>query len=151
MPGKINPVIPDVVNEVAFQVIGADVTIAMASEAGQLELNAMEPIIAYNLFFSIEILQKACNVFADRCVSGITANRKRCRQLAEQSIGLATALNPILGYETAARLAKKAYEEGKTIAEVTLEEKLLSKEQIEDVLRPENMMKPQYTHECKKA
>jgi aspartate ammonia-lyase len=146
MPGKVNPVIPDAVNEVAFQVIGADVTVSMAAEAGQLEINAMEPIIAYNLFFSISILRKACHVLADRCVAQITANRKRCRELVERSIGLATALNPILGYETAARIARKAFETGRTIAEVVLEEGLVSQEELSDILKPERMAQPNYFH-----
>ena len=101
MPGKVNPIIPEVVNQVAFEVIGNDLTVTMAAEAGQLELNAMEPVIAYNLFTSLDLLGRACRTLVQRCIRGITANREHCRQMVENSIGLVTALNPILGYEKA--------------------------------------------------
>ncbi len=97
MPGKVNPIIPEVVNQVAFEVIGNDLTVTMAAEAGQLELNAMEPVIAYNLFTSLDMLGRACRTLVERCIRGITANREHCRQMVEHSIGLVTALNPILG------------------------------------------------------
>lgn len=142
MPGKVNPVIPEVVNEIAFQVIGSDVTVTMAAEAGQLELNAMLPVIAYNLFLSINILDRGCIILTDRCVSGITANRENCLKMAMQSLGLATALNPVIGYEKAGEVAKKALETGRSIADVVLEEKLVSKEELEEILKPENMIHP---------
>ena len=149
MPGKVNPVIPDVVNEVAFQVIGSDVTITMAAEAGQLELNAMEPIIAYNLFQSIDILDRACQgLLADRCISGITANKERCREMAVQSLGLSTALTPIFGYDKASQLANKAYASGKSIAETVFEEGLLSREELEQVLSLEKWCSPRRTRAC---
>ena len=142
MPGKVNPVIPEVVNEIAFQVIGSDVTVTMAAEAGQLELNAMLPVIAYNLFLSINILDKGCIILTDRCVSGITANRENCLKMAMQSLGLATALNPVIGYEKAGEVAKKALETGRSIADVVLEQKLVSREELEEILKPENMIRP---------
>jgi aspartate ammonia-lyase len=148
MPGKVNPVIPDVVNEVAFQVIGSDVAVTMAAEAGQLELNAMEPIIAYNLFQSIDILERACRVLADRCISGITANRERCRQMAVQSLSLSTALTPIFGYDKASQLAKKAYDNGKSIAETVFDEGLLGREELEQVLSLERMVTPKQNKDC---
>jgi len=142
MPGKVNPVIPEVVNEIAFQVIGSDVTVTMAAESGQLELNAMLPVIAYNLFLSINILDRGCIILTDRCVSGITANRENCLKMAMQSLGLATALNPVIGYEKAGEVAKKALETGRSIADVVLEEKLVSREELEEILKPENMIRP---------
>ena len=142
MPGKVNPVIPEVVNQVAYQVIGSDVTVTLAAEAGQLELNVMEPIIAYNLFQSIDMLGRACRVLAEKCVQGITANREHCRALVERSIGLATALNPVLGYEKASDVAKEALETGKSVYEVVLARGLLTKDEMENLLRPENMTSP---------
>ncbi len=108
MPGKVNPVIPEVVNQVAFNIIGNDVTITMAAEAGQLELNAFEPIVFYCLFQSIDTLAFAVSTFVDNCVIGITANEARCRELVENSVGIITALCPHVGYETSADLAKEA-------------------------------------------
>ncbi|NDV19605.1 aspartate ammonia-lyase [Pseudodesulfovibrio sp. JC047] len=144
MPGKVNPVIPEVVNQVAFAVVGKDVTISMASEAGQLELNVMEPVIGYSLFQSMNMLQRACHTLADKCVSGITANRERCHDLVAQSIGLVTALNPIIGYERSAEIAKEAMKTGRSVYEIVLEKGYLSQEEITDILKPENMVKPRY-------
>ena len=107
MPGKVNPVIPEVVNQVAFNVIGNDMTITLAAEAGQLELNAFEPIIFYNLFQSIDTLGFATETFVDNCIIGITANEDRCRELVENSVGIVTTLAPVIGYQRAADLAKK--------------------------------------------
>jgi aspartate ammonia-lyase len=142
MPGKVNPIIPEVVNQVAFEVIGNDLTVTVAAEAGQLELNAMEPIIAYNLFTSSDMLGRACRTLVKRCVKGITANREHCRQLVEHSIGLVTALNPILGYEKATQIAEEALQTGKSVVEVVLEKGYLSHEQLEQVLSPQNMIRP---------
>ncbi len=142
MPGKVNPVIPEVVNQVAFKVIGNDLTVTMAAEAGQLELNVMEPIIVHSLFESIDLLSNGMNTLRDRCVSGITANEEVCRKLVYNSIGLVTALNPYLGYETSTELAKTALKTGKGIYELVLEKKLMSKEELDNVLLPENMIKP---------
>jgi aspartate ammonia-lyase len=142
MPGKVNPVIPEVVNQVAFQVIGNDLTVTMAAEAGQLQLNVMEPVIAFNIFQSLKILTQAINTLTHRCIKGITANRDRCRQLVEHSIGLVTALNPYIGYENSTRIAKKALETNRSVAELVLEEGLLTREQLEDILKPERMTSP---------
>lgn len=142
MPGKVNPVIPEVVNQVAFKVVGADITVTMAAEAGQLELNAMEPVIAHSLFESINILGNACTTLADRCIIGITANRDRCRQYVTESIGLITAVCPYLGYETATEVAADALRTGKTVYDLVLERKLLSREELDNILSPENMIAP---------
>ncbi len=144
MPGKVNPVIPEVVNQVAFQVIGADVTITLAAENGQLELNVFEPVIGYNLFQSIDMLQRACRVLAEKCVDGITANRDRCRKLVENSIGLVTALNPLIGYENSSAIAKEALETNRSVYDLVLEKGLLTKEKLDEVLSPESMMRPRY-------
>ncbi|MDC0336409.1 aspartate ammonia-lyase [Pseudodesulfovibrio sp.] len=146
MPGKVNPVIPEVMNQVAFAVIGNDVTVSMASEAGQLELNVMEPIIGYSLFQSLTMLKRACYTLADKCVSGITANRERCRELVENSIGLVTALNPYIGYEKSAEIAKEAMKTGGSVYQIVMEKGYLSKEELDDILKPENMVKPRYVN-----
>jgi aspartate ammonia-lyase len=142
MPGKVNPVIPEVVNQICFQVIGNDVTITMAAEAGQLELNVMEPVIFFNLMRNIEILTNGCRTLSRKCVNGITANRDVCRQYVERSIGLVTALTPIIGYERSSDIAKEALETGRGIAELALEKGFLTSEQLEEALKPERMMKP---------
>lgn len=142
MPGKVNPVIPEVVNQIAYKVIGNDLTVTLAAEAGQLQLNVFEPVIAQSIFESIEMLRNGIVTFNHRCVKGITANEKKCREYVENSIGLVTALNPYLGYEISTQLAKEALETGKSPYELVLEKKLLSKEQLEEILKPENMIKP---------
>ena len=142
MPGKVNPVIPEVVNQVAFRVIGNDLTVTIASEAGQLELNVMEPIIVHCLFESIEMLINAMNTLREKCIAGITANEEVCRRMVFNSIGLATALNPYLGYETSSMLAKEALKTGKGIYDLVLEHKLMSEEELHKVLQPENMVHP---------
>jgi aspartate ammonia-lyase len=142
MPGKVNPIIPEVVNQVAFEVIGNDLTVTMAAEAGQLELNAFEPVIAYNLFTSIDMLGRACRTLALRCIQGITANREHCRQMVENSIGLVTALNPVIGYEKSAEIAKEALASGRSVSEIVLEKGYLSREDLERLLSPENMTRP---------
>jgi len=146
MPGKVNPIIPEVVNQVAFQVIGNDVAVTMAAEAGQLELNVMEPLIAYNLFSSIDMLGRACYTLGERCVCGITANREVCRRNVENSIGLVTALNPLLGYEKSSEIAKEALETGGSVYEIVLQKGYLSQDELEDLLKPENMTRPRYLH-----
>ena len=143
MPGKVNPVIAEAVNQVAFEVIGNDVTISFAAEAGQLELNAFEPVIAHSLFKSINHLREACTVLARRCVSGITANRERMRYYMEYSISIVTALNPWIGYEQATALAKEALETGKRVYDLVLEKGLLSKTQLDAILQPETLTRPQ--------
>jgi aspartate ammonia-lyase len=142
MPGKVNPVIPEVVNQVAFEVIGNDVTVSFAAEAGQMQLNAFEPIIAHSLFKSLAHLRHACVTLAERCVNGITANREHLRRMLENSIGIVTALNPFIGYERASALAKEAHETGKGVYELVLAKGWLSREQLDDILRPENLTQP---------
>lgn len=137
MPGKVNPVIPEVVNQVAFSVIGNDITITMAAEAGQLQLNAFEPVIVRSLSDSIAHLDAACRILAERCVDGITANPGIMALRLEQSLGLATALNPLIGYYAATQVAREALETGRTIVEVVLERGHLTAEQLEKALRPE--------------
>ena len=140
MPGKVNPVIPEVVNQIAFKVIGNDLTVTMAAEAGQLELNVMEPIIAQSIFESIEMLKNGMVTLTHRCIKGITANEKRMRDMVRNSIGIVTALNPVLGYETCSELAKEALESDRGVYELVLEKKLLSKDELEDLLAPEKMI-----------
>ncbi|MDR2519231.1 MAG: aspartate ammonia-lyase [Spirochaetaceae bacterium] len=142
MPGKVNPVIPEVVNQVCFQVIGSDVTVTLACEAGQLQLNVFEPVIAFNLFNSINMMRNAFKTLARSCVDGITANRERCRDLVLSSIGLVTALNPYIGYENATAVAKEALESGASVYDIVLHKKLLDKAQLEEIIKPENMVKP---------
>ena len=142
MPGKVNPVIPEVVNQIAFQVIGNDVTVSFAAEAGQLQLNAFEPIIAHNLFNSMILLRQGCRTLAERCVRGITANRDRLADIVSHSIGIVTALNPYIGYENASKVAKEAYATGRGVAEIVLAKGLLTREQLADILRPENLTHP---------
>ncbi len=149
MPGKVNPVIPEVVNQIAFKVIGNDLTISMAAEAGQLELNVMEPIIVQSLFESIEMLINGISTLRLRCIQGITANKERCRKLVENSIGLVTALNPVLGYETCSALAKEALEKDKGVYELVIEKKLLTKTELDEILKPENMIMPHQMQEKK--
>lgn len=142
MPGKVNPVIPEVVNQIAFKVIGNDLTVTLAAEAGQLELNVMEPVIAQSIFESIEMLKNGMATLKYRCIEGITANEDRCLQLVQRSIGLVTALNPVLGYETCTMLAKEALDTGRGVYELVLEKNLLSKEALDELLAPERMLAP---------
>jgi len=142
MPGKVNPVIPEVVNQIAFRVIGNDLTVTMAAEAGQLELNVMEPIIVYSIHESIELLKNGMRTLKDECVVGITANVEHCRNLVHNSIGLVTALNPYIGYENSTAVAKEALETGKSVYSLVLEKGLLSQDELDNILRPENMIQP---------
>lgn len=142
MPGKVNPVIPEVVNQIAFKVIGNDLTVTLAAEAGQLELNVMEPIIVQSLLESIAILSNGITTLKYKCVDGITANAERCRSLVLNSIGLITALNPVLGYETSTLVAKEALETNRGVYELVLEKNLLSKDELDKLLAPENMVGP---------
>jgi aspartate ammonia-lyase len=143
MPGKVNPVIPEVVNQIAFEVIGNDITVSFAAEAGQLQLNAFEPVIAHSLFKSIKHLRHGCLTLEERCVRGITANREALRASVERSIGIVTALNPYIGYANATAVAQEAHVSGKNVYEVVLEKGLLSKEKLDEVLRPEVLTRPQ--------
>ena len=143
MPGKVNPVIPEVVNQIAYEVIGNDVTVTFAAEAGQLQLNAFEPIIAHSLFKSIQHLHNGCLTLAERCVNGITANRERLRASVQESIGIVTALNPYIGYKNATAVAAQAHASGRSVYEVVLEMQLLSREQLDAILKPEELTRPQ--------
>lgn len=142
MPGKVNPVIPEVVNQVAFQVCGNDVTIAMAAEGGQLQLNAFEPVIAHCLFTSSSHLAAACRTLVRRCVLGITANRERLLESVTNSIGVITALAPYLGYAESARIAKDALRSGRSIPDLVVAERLLSSEQVAALLQPDMLIGP---------
>jgi aspartate ammonia-lyase len=142
MPGKVNPVIPEVVNQVAFEVFGNDMTVTFAAEGGQLQLNAFEPIIASALFRSFKHLTAACNTLAERCVKGITANPGRLRETMERSIALVTALNPYIGYKNSTAVAAEAHAQGSTIREVVLRRKLMTQAQLEEALRPEALIAP---------
>ncbi|GGW40290.1 aspartate ammonia-lyase [Gemmobacter lanyuensis] len=143
MPGKVNPVIPEVVNQVAFEVIGNDITITMAAEAGQLQLNAFEPVIAYSLFRSVSHLIAACQTLEINCIRGITANRDRLRESVENSIGLVTALNPYIGYAAATEVALEAHRTGRGVYELVLEKGLMTQARLDRVLRPEELTRPQ--------
>jgi len=142
MPGKVNPVIPEVVNQVCFEVIGGDVTVTFAAEAGQLQLNVFEPVIAYRLLNSMTILTRACEVLKTRCVDGITANVERMQHFVEHSIGIVTALVPILGYEKSSEIAKKALDSGRGVYELVLESGLMTRDQLDRALNPEAMTAP---------
>jgi aspartate ammonia-lyase len=142
MPGKVNPVIPEVVNQIAFEVIGNDITVSFAAEAGQLQLNAFEPIIAHSLFKSVSHLRNGCLTLAERCVNGITANEQRLRAMVENSIGIVTALNPYIGYANATAVAQEAHASGGSVYEIVLQKGLLSREELDRILRPEVLTQP---------
>jgi aspartate ammonia-lyase len=142
MPGKVNPVIPEVVNQIAFEVIGNDVTVSFAAEAGQLQLNAFEPIIAHSLFKSVNHLRAGCLTLAERCVKGITANREHLRRGVERSIGIVTALNPYIGYANATEIAQLALSTDQSVYDLVLAKKLLTREQLDQILRPEVLTQP---------
>ncbi len=142
MPGKVNPVIPEVVNQVAFQVIGNDLTITLAAEAGQLQLNVMEPIISFAIFESLDMLTAAVKTLSERCIRGVTANVERCREMVEGSIGLVTAIVPAVGYELASEVAKEALTTSRSVREILLERGVLSEEELDRLLSPEAMTLP---------
>lgn len=140
MPGKVNPVMPELVNQVAFNVIGNDLTITLAAEAGQLQLNVMEPVIANSLFEMLDMLKNAIGVFAEKCIDGIEANEEVTKSYVWNSIGIVTALNPILGYEKSSEIAKEALSTGKSVTELVLEKGWLSKEQLDELLSVDNLL-----------
>jgi aspartate ammonia-lyase len=142
MPGKVNPVMAEVVNQVAFQVIGNDNTICLASEAGQFELNVMEPVLVFNLLQSISVMTNAFKVFRTFCVEGLTPNVERMKAYVDGSVGVITAINPHVGYETAARIAREANLTGKPVRELILRDKVLTEEQLDAILDPFEMTKP---------
>jgi len=150
MPGKVNPVIPEVVNQIAFEVIGNDVTISFAAEAGQLQLNAFEPIIAHSLFKSVTHLRNGCLTLAERCVRGITANRERLRTLVDNSIGVVTALNPYIGYANATQIAQEALATGRSVTDLVLAQGLLSRERLAEILQPDVLTKPRPIQQTRK-
>ena len=142
MPGKVNPVIPEVVNQIAFEVIGNDMTVTMAAEAGQLQLNAFEPIIAHSLFKALQHLGAGCRTLGERCVKGIQANVERARRLLDESTALVTALTPILGYSQSSDIAREALATGARVYDLVLAKKLMTREQLDEVLRPEALTRP---------
>jgi aspartate ammonia-lyase len=144
MPGKVNPVIPEVVNQVCYLVIGNDVTVTFAAEAGQLQLNVMEPVLAYCLFQSIETLGRACTTLRELCIDGITANAERTREMVLNSVGIVTALNPMLGYEASAAIAKEAFETGGSVIDIVRAKGLLSDEKLDEIFSIENLMHPKF-------
>ncbi|MFN7251655.1 MAG: aspartate ammonia-lyase [Anaerobacillus sp.] len=142
MPGKVNPVMAEVINQISFQVIGNDHTISLASEAGQLELNVMEPVLVFNLLQSLSILQNGMKVFREFCIEGITANIERCREMVEHSVGIITAINPHVGYEVAARIAKEAIQTNRPVREICIEKGILSEEELNVILDANEMTAP---------
>ncbi|PTU28699.1 aspartate ammonia-lyase [Bacillus subtilis] len=142
MPGKVNPVMAELINQIAFQVIGNDNTICLASEAGQLELNVMEPVLVFNLLQSISIMNNGFRSFTDNCLKGIEANEKRLKQYVEKSAGVITAVNPHLGYEAAARIAREAIMTGQSVRDLCLQHDVLTEEELDIILNPYEMTKP---------
>ena len=142
MPGKVNPVIPEVMNQIAFEVFGNDITVTFAAEGGQLQLNAFEPIIASSLFRSFKHLTNGCTTLAERCIKGITANPEKLRETLDRSLALATALNPYIGYKNSTSVAAEAHALGTTIREVVLRRRLLTEAQLDEALRPEALIQP---------
>ena len=140
MPGKVNPVIPEVVNQVCFKVIGNDVTVSFAAEAGQLQLNVMEPVITSALFESLIWLKNAIETLTEECVLGITVNKERCLEMVKNSIGIVTALNPYIGYKTSTKVAKEALETNRSIYDIVLEQGLMTQEKLDEALDPKNML-----------
>lgn len=142
MPGKVNPVIPEVMNQISYKVIGNDLCVAMSSEEAQMELNAMEPVMAQCCFESAEILMNGFDTLRVNCVEGITANPEQCRKYIHDSFGVVTALNPVIGYKNSTKIAKEAMATGKSVYDLVLEHGILSKEDLDTILAPENMIKP---------
>jgi aspartate ammonia-lyase len=147
MPGKVNPSIPEMVNQVCYQVIGCDTTVCVAAEAGQLELNVMMPVMAWNVLHSSTILRNAMDVLRGRCIEGIQADAERCRELLERSTAVATALSPYLGYAKTAAIAKASVETGRTIRDLVLEEGLMEAGQLDKILSPGSMTQPGIVNE----
>lgn len=144
MPAKVNPVVPEVVNQVCFKVLGNDNTVSFAAEGGQLQLNVMEPVIAQSMFESLEILTNACVNLRDKCIEGITVNKEVCESHVFNSIGIVTYLNPIIGHHEGDIVGKICAETGKNVREVVLERGLLTEAELDDIFSVENLMKPQY-------
>lgn len=140
MPGKVNPVIPEVTNQVCFKVIGNDTTVSFAAEAGQLELNVMEPIITASLFESLTWMKNAIETLTEECVLGITVNKERCYEMVRNSIGIVTALNPIIGYKISTKVAKEAHATGRSVYDIVIEQGLMTKEELDEALDPKHML-----------
>ena len=140
MPGKVNPVIPEVTNQVCFKVIGNDFTVTMAAEAGQLQLNVMEPVIAESILESITWLNNAINTLREKCIVGITVNKEHCYSMVKNSIGIVTALNPYIGYKASTKVAKEALETGGSVYDIVLEKGLMTKEKLDEALDPSMML-----------
>lgn len=140
MPGKVNPVIPEVTNQVCFKVIGNDTTVSFAAEAGQLELNVMEPIITASLFESLTWMKNAIETLTEECVLGITVNKERCYEMVRNSIGIVTALNPIIGYKSSTKVAKEAHATGRSVYDIVIEQGLMTKEELDEALDPKHML-----------
>ena len=148
MPGKVNPVIPEVVNQTAYYVIGTDLTITLAAEAGQLQLNVMEPVIAFSLFTSLKYMANALDTLTEKCIKGITANEEACRNMVLNSIGIVTALNPLLGYEMCASIAKEALQTGKSIHDIAVTEKqLITQDKWDEIFNIENLIHPKFINQ----
>ena len=147
IPGKVNPVFPELVNQICYQVMGYDAVVSMAAEASELELCMAEPIIAYDLLHGMLILKNACITLTSRCIVGIEANRDVCRQYVENSIGLITALVPVIGYEKSAEIAKQALETGKSVRDIVIDKGLIDKDKLEEILSVENLMHPRFFRE----
>ena len=146
MPGKVNPVVPEVMNQIAYQVIGNDLTVTLAAEAGQLQLNAMEPVIVFNILQSMRMLMRGMNILREKCIEGIEADEERCRELLEGSLVTVTALNPYIGYDEAARVAKIALKTRRTIRDVVLDEKLLTVQQLDEAFSVDNLLGTRFSH-----
>ena len=142
MPGKVNPVIPEMVMQVSAQVIGNDAAITWGGANGNFELNVMMPVMAHNLLESISLLTRASSNFTEKCLKGLEADEERCAEMIEKSLAMCTALSPKIGYEAAAKIAKEAYQSGRTVREVAREKKLMSDEELDRILDPASMTKP---------
>jgi aspartate ammonia-lyase len=150
MPGKVNPVMAEMLNQVLFHVIGNDTAVVFAAQAGQMELNVMMPVMIYNLLQSIGILTNSLEVFRIKCVDGIKANEEKCREYAEKSVGLATILNTYIGYDNASKIAKESVETGKPIPELILEKKLMTEKQLKEMLDAKSITEPGIPGKTKK-
>ncbi|MDO4218239.1 MAG: aspartate ammonia-lyase [Bacteroidales bacterium] len=142
MPGKVNPVIPEVVNQLCYKIIGNDLTIAWGCDNAQLELNVMEPVMTYSLFESIHLMKNGLDTLRTFCIDGIEANAEHCLDMVHNSIGIVTMLNPYIGYKTSTKIAKEALKTGRGVVELVLENKILTKEQLDKIMKPENMLEP---------
>ena len=142
MPGKVNPVIPEVMSQICYKVMGNDLCVTMAGDAAQMELNAMEPVMAQCCFESLDLMMNGFDTLRTRCIVGITANEERCKNEVHNSIGVVTALNPVIGYKNSTKIAKEALETGRSVYDLILEHDILDKEDLDKILSPENMLKP---------